>query len=737
MAADAADTLLKPAQETSGHEWSGRADVAPDKIDVSIIICTYRRYDYLETLIPKAAALSLAGGGLEVLIVDNTDDEAVVADFYARVPLPEGFRLIRSTPPGLSRARNVGLKEARGRYALFLDDDAEPSTDWAQAIYDVFEDYPDAAVVGGPILPVWPSARPEWLSSRYEGCLTMLDAGNVLRKLQDWEHAYGANIAVHVERTQAIGGFPENLGRKKSGSLLSNEELLIQNDLRAQGYGVYYAPEALVFHHAHPERLKQGWMRRRMAWQVVSDAMSWDAKADSSAVLARAAKAAGALGIDPSFLNLLRVVEQPEHMDAQLDLIVALVEALLSSNAELSDEAHARLTATIQSETRAPAVAPPPPAHPAVPLNLKPGGLLFMEVTPGHDYLFDAYSAMENVSILKQEFDPWRSDPAGIEELMGFLEAGLSSAASTGSAIVFVTMDYWARTAVADKVARRIIASGVRVFGMLHRFPPDPEVARHVRELADVLEGVIVLSPDFKSELERRYSLTNVTYVPHHAVTSSLPPIDRETARRRLMIPADRHVIALVGEAREGKGVEVVLDALPLIKPESRDKLFFLFAGKSTEEMRTRVSQALRASRLSGRVDLRQADDRRVFAVLNELEYQEMIAAADSGLLIYQGPQRVAMSGVMPCYVTCGANVIATANSYVGQLVARYDLGRLLIDETPEELAAVLDSAAASGRRKPTWRSEQYRQQVSNEAVLKALEDLMRSPPTETVERAI
>jgi len=53
--------------------------------------------------------------------------------------------------------------------------------------------------------------------------------------------------------------------------LLSNEELYMTELALKQGWQVGYFPEALVYHHVAPERLKRSWFFRRSWWQGISE----------------------------------------------------------------------------------------------------------------------------------------------------------------------------------------------------------------------------------------------------------------------------------------------------------------------------------------------------------------------------------------------------------------------------------------------------------------------------------
>ncbi len=88
----------------------------PDMPLISTIIPTHDRAD----LLPAAIESTLAQGDVsqEVIVVDDssTDDTAAVA---ARYPV----RYLRVQCGRPSGTRNAGIREARGRYVAFLDDD--------------------------------------------------------------------------------------------------------------------------------------------------------------------------------------------------------------------------------------------------------------------------------------------------------------------------------------------------------------------------------------------------------------------------------------------------------------------------------------------------------------------------------------------------------------------------------------------------------------------------------------
>ncbi|MCM8777009.1 MAG: glycosyltransferase [Candidatus Omnitrophica bacterium] len=62
------------------------------------------------------------------------------------------YEIIVKKGPNTSQNRNDGVKEAKGVYIAFVDDDAIVEKNWLKKAEDFFEKYPEIDVVGGPQL---------------------------------------------------------------------------------------------------------------------------------------------------------------------------------------------------------------------------------------------------------------------------------------------------------------------------------------------------------------------------------------------------------------------------------------------------------------------------------------------------------------------------------------------------------------------------------------------------------
>ena len=86
--------------------------------DFSLILATSGRTTELHRFF---SSLEVAGGNCECLVVDQNSDERllpILAAWKGRLPIKH-----LKSPPGLSRARNVGLAAATGEIVAFPDDD--------------------------------------------------------------------------------------------------------------------------------------------------------------------------------------------------------------------------------------------------------------------------------------------------------------------------------------------------------------------------------------------------------------------------------------------------------------------------------------------------------------------------------------------------------------------------------------------------------------------------------------
>jgi len=165
--------------------------------------------------------------------------------------------------PGLSRARNCGLRATTAPLVANVDDDGTVDPNWLELFLALFVELgPDTAVVGGEIEPVWEIPKPEWLTENMQLFLSARSGlGNVARYLVEGESAREGNGCYRRSALEQAGGFPEELGR--AGSSLLSGEHIVEARIRKNGGRVFYDPRIILHHFIHANRLRPLWLRQR------------------------------------------------------------------------------------------------------------------------------------------------------------------------------------------------------------------------------------------------------------------------------------------------------------------------------------------------------------------------------------------------------------------------------------------------------------------------------------------
>ena len=218
---------------------------------VTVAICTWNRAELLANTLRKFTELSLPNQDQWELIVvnnnstDSTDD--VLLSFKNKLPL----RRIFESKPGLSNARNSAVREARGDYIIWTDDDVLVDSDWLSSYIRAFKQFPDAAVFGGPIKPWFEGVPPAWLLNSWNLVSSAFAARDFGEKTISFDVAegrlpFGANYGIRMKEQKAFLYDPE-LGLKEENIVLGEEIKVIKAILISGGEG-WWVPDAKVLH---------------------------------------------------------------------------------------------------------------------------------------------------------------------------------------------------------------------------------------------------------------------------------------------------------------------------------------------------------------------------------------------------------------------------------------------------------------------------------------------------------
>lgn len=220
---------------------------------MSVVVCTRDRPEQLADALHSI--LSLDYPDFEVVVVDNaarTDDTVTLIE---RLADPR-VRLVAEPVPGLSTARNTGLRVARHDLVAFTDDDVVVDRHWLCGIVGGFARSPRVSCVSGLVpsgelrtaAQAYFDKRVSWAVSLRPRLYDVAQppSDQPLFPFQIGRFGTGANFAVKRHRILDLGGFDEALGAGTAAQ--GGEDLDLFFRVLTSGDLLATEPSAIVWH---------------------------------------------------------------------------------------------------------------------------------------------------------------------------------------------------------------------------------------------------------------------------------------------------------------------------------------------------------------------------------------------------------------------------------------------------------------------------------------------------------
>ena len=244
---------------------------------LSIIITSYtvnRLKDIFELL---DSIKNQTYSNIEIIFVAERSRELYerVKDYAEKNGVSNIKMVFYPTELGISEARNTGVRHARGDIIAFIDDDAVPSTTWAEEIAKTFVEHSDVIGVSGPVLPLFEDPSLKWFPEEFYwmiGCT----AWKGLKEKADLEYAWGVNMAFRKEAFN-FSFFKDRYTKGaheegKIGPVGDDREFSFTVKMKT-GKRILYNPNVKVLHKVSGYKLTSKFIRRYAFWQGYSDAM--------------------------------------------------------------------------------------------------------------------------------------------------------------------------------------------------------------------------------------------------------------------------------------------------------------------------------------------------------------------------------------------------------------------------------------------------------------------------------
>lgn len=241
---------------------------------VSVVVCNYNGVSYLPACLDAIARLAEVDGRIdECIVVDNASTDASLTLLAERQKTDERLSVLEMpSNDGPASARNAGMRAARNRWVLALDNDATPRPDMLAKLRAALAAHP-----GTPVLQPRSVFRHEPDRVHYDGgslhCAGLIALRNFYTPLAqaEGEGVVAVDVAVSVcllvdrDRILALGGYEpsyfilfEDLDlsyrlRMAGDRILSVEDAIVEHDAGTPGVsfrkGTDY-PSRRVFYHS-------------------------------------------------------------------------------------------------------------------------------------------------------------------------------------------------------------------------------------------------------------------------------------------------------------------------------------------------------------------------------------------------------------------------------------------------------------------------------------------------------
>jgi O-antigen/teichoic acid export membrane protein/GT2 family glycosyltransferase len=251
---DAARCIHPIRQSQTGHPF------------ITVVVPTRDRPAQLERCLSTLLAMDYPS--YEVLVVDNAPSGLGGKDVVDAMQPDPRLRYLVEPTPGSSRARNLGLAEARGEIVAFTDDDVAVDRLWLAALADCFSAEPQPACATGLVLPARLDSEAQRWFEEYGG----FNKGFHARRFDLGDHrsddpfypyaagmfGSGNNVAFRTDVLRSLGGYDSALGPGTPAK--AGEDLSLFLSVITSGRLLAYTPDAVVYHdhrEGHQELISQ------------------------------------------------------------------------------------------------------------------------------------------------------------------------------------------------------------------------------------------------------------------------------------------------------------------------------------------------------------------------------------------------------------------------------------------------------------------------------------------------
>jgi glycosyltransferase involved in cell wall biosynthesis len=234
-------------------------------LDFTIVIPTYNGAERLPKLLTSLQKqINIEHLPWEIIIIDNnsTDNTAnLIKSYQENWNYPYKLKYFIETNQGIAYARAKGIKEAKGKYIGFLDDDNIPDKNWIFAAYNFLENHPQCGAVGGKIHGNFATELPANFD-RIKAFLAIYDHGENPHLFEPDNLILPAGAGLVVSKKVWVENVPSKLNfvGRISKEFVSGDDYESLLYIHKAGWEIWYNPVMQSYHQIPAFRLEKDYL---------------------------------------------------------------------------------------------------------------------------------------------------------------------------------------------------------------------------------------------------------------------------------------------------------------------------------------------------------------------------------------------------------------------------------------------------------------------------------------------
>jgi arylsulfatase A-like enzyme/GT2 family glycosyltransferase len=243
-------------------------------MSITVLICTHNRAELLERVLASLNRARRPAMPVQILVAANAcaDDTIARMETYQAGQEAAGWlqlSVLEVPTPGKSHALNAAIPCIESDLIAFVDDDHRVDEDYLVAIEQAAQQWPDAGLYCGRILPDWDGSEPAWVHDEgpyriYPLPVPRYEQGDTPKVItaQEGPIPGGGNLVIRRSVFELVGTFSTELG-PHGHDLGGGEDSEYVLRAMARGLCCRYVPAMVQHHYVDTERLKLGYLIRK------------------------------------------------------------------------------------------------------------------------------------------------------------------------------------------------------------------------------------------------------------------------------------------------------------------------------------------------------------------------------------------------------------------------------------------------------------------------------------------